>query len=50
VLALKSTQRSADQMLGDVGKRPNVFSELEISFFLLSRLLGVKSDPKTYYG
>jgi hypothetical protein len=30
-------------VLGEVGKLPEVFSELEINFFLLRRLLGVRS-------
>jgi translation initiation factor 2 subunit 3 len=32
------------QVLGEVGKLPEIFIELEISFFLLRRLLGVKTD------
>jgi translation initiation factor 2 subunit 3 len=31
-------------VLGEVGKLPDIFTELEISFFLLRRLLGVKSE------
>jgi translation initiation factor 2 subunit 3 len=30
-------------VLGEVGALPNVYSELEINFFLLRRLLGVRS-------
>ena len=30
--------------LGEVDKLPDVFAELEVSFFLLRTLLGVKSD------
>jgi translation initiation factor 2 subunit 3 len=30
--------------LGEVGKLPEIFIELEISFFLLRNLLGVKTD------
>ena len=43
---LTRADRLVGQVAGDVGKLPEVFSELEISFFLLRRLLGVKSDPK----
>lgn len=32
-----------EQVLGQVGALPDVFSELEINFFLLRRLLGVRS-------
>jgi translation initiation factor 2 subunit 3 len=31
-------------VLGEVGKLPDIFTELEISFFLLRRLLGVKLE------
>lgn len=31
------------QVLGEVGALPDVFSELEVNFFLLRRLLGVRS-------
>ncbi len=34
----------AGQVLGEVGKLPEIFTELEISFFLLRRLLGVKTE------
>jgi translation initiation factor 2 gamma subunit (eIF-2gamma) len=30
-------------VLGEVGALPDVFSELEVNFFLLRRLLGVRS-------
>ncbi len=30
-------------MLGEVGALPDVYSELEVNFFLLRRLLGVRS-------
>lgn len=33
-------------MLGAVGKLPAIYTELEINFFLLRRLLGVKTDDK----
>jgi len=39
--------RLVGQVLGSVGKLPAIFNELEIHFFLLGRLLGVKSDDKT---
>jgi translation initiation factor 2 gamma subunit (eIF-2gamma) len=38
--------RLVGQVLGAVGKLPKVYSELEINFFLLRRLLGVKTDDK----
>jgi translation initiation factor 2 subunit 3 len=31
------------QVLGEVGALPDVYSELEVNFFLLRRLLGVRS-------
>lgn len=43
---LTRADRLVGQVLGDVGKLPDVFIELEISFFLLRRLLGVKQDSK----
>lgn len=33
-------------VLGAVGKLPSIYLELEINYFLLRRLLGVKSDDK----
>merc|ERR1719402_1060692 len=36
--------RLVGQVLGAVGNLPDIFSELEISFFLLRRLLGVKTE------
>jgi len=36
--------RLVGQVLGHVGKLPDVFIELEINFFLLRRLLGVKAE------
>lgn len=41
---LTRADRLVGQILGDVGKLPEIFNELEISFFLLRRLLGVKTD------
>ena len=36
--------RLVGQVLGAVGKLPEIFTELEISYFLLRRLLGVKTE------
>lgn len=36
--------RLVGQVLGEVGKLPDIFTELEINFFLLRRLLGVRAD------
>lgn len=36
--------RLVGQVLGAVGSLPKIFVELEISFFLLRRLLGVKTE------
>eukprot|EP00741_Cyanophora_paradoxa_P022044 tig00021433_g21280.t1 len=41
---LTRADRLVGQVLGEVGKLPEVFIELEINFFLLRRLLGVKTD------
>eukprot|EP01012_Entosiphon_sulcatum_P055402 TRINITY_DN772_c0_g1_i1.p1 TRINITY_DN772_c0_g1~~TRINITY_DN772_c0_g1_i1.p1 ORF type:complete len:490 (-),score=86.63 TRINITY_DN772_c0_g1_i1:59-1501(-) len=41
---LTRADRLVGQVLGEVGKLPEIFLELEISFYLLRRLLGVKSD------
>ncbi|KAJ7604298.1 elongation factor Tu GTP binding domain-containing protein [Mycena polygramma] len=38
--------RLVGQVLGAVGTLPNIYAELEISLFLLRRLLGVKSEDK----
>ena len=38
--------RLVGQVLGNVGKLPAIYTELEINYFLLRRLLGVKSDDK----
>lgn len=38
--------RLVGQVLGAVGKLPNVYAELEISLFLLRRLLGVRTEDK----
>ena len=31
-------------MLGEAGKLPEIYSDLEINYFLLRRLLGVKTE------
>lgn len=36
--------RMVGQVLGAVGALPDIFTELEISYFLLRRLLGVKTE------
>merc|ERR1719295_294349 len=36
--------RMVGQVLGAVGALPEIYTELEISFFLLRRLLGVKTE------
>jgi len=41
---LTRADRLVGHVLGEVGKLPDIFTELEISFFLLRRLLGVKTD------
>jgi translation initiation factor 2 subunit 3 len=38
--------RLVGQVLGAVSKLPSVFTELEINYFLLRRLLGVKTEDK----
>ena len=38
--------RLVGQVLGEVGKLPNIFHEIEINFFLLRQLLGVKDSGK----
>lgn len=38
--------RLVGQVLGAVGQLPDVYTELEINYFLLRRLLGVKSEDK----
>ncbi|KAH8112379.1 translation initiation factor eIF2 gamma subunit [Phellopilus nigrolimitatus] len=38
--------RLVGQVLGAVGKLPQIYTELEISLFLLRRLLGVKTEDK----
>jgi translation initiation factor 2 gamma subunit (eIF-2gamma) len=41
---LTRTDRLVGQVLGEPGSLPDIFNELEINFFLLRRLLGVKSE------
>ncbi|KAA8492617.1 Eukaryotic translation initiation factor 2 subunit 3, Y-linked [Porphyridium purpureum] len=41
---LTRADRLVGQVLGAVGTLPDIFSEVEINFFLLRRLLGVKSE------
>merc|ERR1712087_392224 len=41
---LTRADRLVGQVLGDVGSLPDIFIELEISFFLLTRLLGIKLE------
>ena len=36
--------RMVGHMLGEVGSLPDIFTEIEISYFLLRRLLGVKTE------
>ena len=36
--------RLVGQMLGTVGHLPNIYVEFEISYFLLRRLLGVRTE------
>lgn len=42
-LIFKEANRNK-KVLGEVGKLPDIFTELEINFFLLRRLLGVKAE------
>lgn len=44
--AFSRGDRLVGNVLGWVGKLPKVFGEIEINFYLLRRLLGVKSDGK----
>jgi len=36
--------RLVGQVLGEIGRLPDIFTELEVNFFLLRRLLGVKAE------
>ena len=42
---LTRADRLVGQVLGEKGQLPDIYSELEVSFFLLRRLLGVRADP-----
>eukprot|EP01084_Bolivina_argentea_P297993 513453_1 len=44
---LTRADRLVGQVLGEVGKLPEVYIQLEISFFLLRKLLGVRSDSSS---
>jgi len=43
---LTRADRLVGQVLGQVGELPDVYSELEINFFLLRRLLGVRTSVR----
>lgn len=38
--------RLVGQVLGSKGSLPSIYTEIEINYFLLRRLLGVKTDDK----
>ena len=40
------SDRLVGHVLGFVGKLPRIYTELEVNYFLLRRLLGVKTDDK----
>ena len=40
---LSRADRLVGQVLGEKGKLPEIYSDLEINYFLLRRLLGVKT-------
>ena len=40
------SNRSRRQVLGEVGALPDVYTELEVNFFLLRRLLGVRTTVR----
>ena len=44
--SLCRADRLVGQVLGSVGKLPDIYTELEINYYLLRRLLGVKTDDK----
>eukprot|EP01084_Bolivina_argentea_P033194 61434_1 len=44
---LTRADRLVGQVLGEVGKLPDVYIQLEISFFLLRKLLGVRNDSSS---
>ena len=41
---LTRADRLVGQVLGEVGALPDVYTEVEINFFLLRRLLGVRTQ------
>ena len=43
---LTRADRLVGQVLGEVGALPDVYTELEINFFLLRRLLGVRTQAR----
>lgn len=45
---LTRADRLVGQVLGEVGQLPDVFTELEINFFLLRRLLGVRTTVRSW--
>ncbi|KAK9794351.1 hypothetical protein WJX73_010303 [Symbiochloris irregularis] len=47
---LTRADRLVGQVLGEVGALPDVFTELEINFFLLRRLLGVRTEGSEKQG
>mmetsp|Transcript_7015 Transcript_7015/g.8017 ORF Transcript_7015/g.8017 Transcript_7015/m.8017 type:complete len:459 (-) Transcript_7015:283-1659(-) len=47
---LTRADRLVGQVLGEVDKLPEVFSELEVNFFLLRRLLGVRTQGNEKQG
>eukprot|EP00889_Picochlorum_renovo_P007008 jgi/Picre1/34038/NNA_001515.t1 len=47
---LTRADRLVGQVLGEVGALPDVFTELEINFFLLRRLLGVRTQGEQKQG
>ncbi|KAG5249123.1 eukaryotic translation initiation factor family protein [Salix suchowensis] len=49
-LTLTRADRLVGQVLGDVGSLPEVFGELEVNFFLLRRLIGVRTKGSEKQG
>ena len=45
---LTRADRLVGQVLGEVGQLPDVYTELEINFFLLRRLLGVRTSVRPW--
>ncbi len=43
---LTRADRLVGQVLGEVGALPDVYTELEVNFFLLRRLLGVRTQAR----